>query len=82
MHIEILMRGERILVTRGAGFINSNRAEVLEEGSDVIILDDLSTGKPDIDANLKQIKTSAWETVSDLHKTPMMPSILHMNDVF
>jgi UDP-glucose 4-epimerase len=45
LHIEILMRGERVLVTGGAGFIGSNLAEALAEESDVVILDDLSTGK-------------------------------------
>jgi dTDP-4-dehydrorhamnose reductase len=54
------MQGERVLVTGGAGFIGSNLAEVLEEGSDVVIFDDdMSTGKLDIDANLLPIKTSA-----------------------
>jgi UDP-glucose 4-epimerase len=46
-HLEILMRGERILVTGGAGFIGSNLAEALAEGNDVVIHDDLSTGKLD-----------------------------------
>jgi UDP-glucose 4-epimerase len=45
LHIEILMRGERVLVTGGTGFIGSNLAEALAEENDVVILDDLSTGK-------------------------------------
>jgi nucleoside-diphosphate-sugar epimerase len=45
MHIGIIMQGERVLVTGGAGFIGSNLAEALAEGSDVVIFDDLSTGK-------------------------------------
>jgi UDP-glucose 4-epimerase len=53
------MRGERVLVTGGAGFIGSNLAGALEEGSDVVNFDDLSTGKLNIDANLKPIKTRA-----------------------
>ncbi len=39
------MRGERVLVTGGAGFIGSNLAEALAEENDVVILDDLSTGR-------------------------------------
>jgi nucleoside-diphosphate-sugar epimerase len=53
------MQGERVLVTGGAGFIGSNLAEALAEGSDVVILDDMSTGKLNIDANLLPIKTRA-----------------------
>ncbi|MBU4223264.1 MAG: NAD-dependent epimerase/dehydratase family protein, partial [Euryarchaeota archaeon] len=53
------MQGDRVLVTGGAGFIGSNLAEALAEENDVVILDDLSTGKLGIDANLKPIKTRA-----------------------
>jgi UDP-glucose 4-epimerase len=35
------MRGEKVLMTEGAGFIGSNLAEALAEENDVIILDDL-----------------------------------------
>jgi UDP-glucose 4-epimerase len=39
------MRGECVLITGGTGFIGSNLAEALAEKNDVVILDDLSTGK-------------------------------------
>jgi UDP-glucose 4-epimerase len=46
----------KILVTGGAGFIGSNLAEELvREGHNVVILDDLSTGKEE---NLKEFKDS------------------------
>jgi UDP-glucose 4-epimerase len=50
------MQGERVLVTGGAGFIGSNLAEALAEGNDVVILDDLSTGKMDNIQDLKKKK--------------------------
>jgi len=48
------MQGERVLVTGGAGFIGSNLAEALAEGNDVVIFDDLSTGKLENIKNLKK----------------------------
>ncbi len=39
------MKNKRVLVTGGAGFIGSNLAEKLAEENEVVILDDLSTGK-------------------------------------
>jgi nucleoside-diphosphate-sugar epimerase len=45
----------RYLVTGGAGFIGSNTVdELVRRGHDVVVLDDLSTGKT---ANLDQVKT-------------------------
>jgi UDP-glucose 4-epimerase len=50
------MRSKRVLVTGGAGFIGSNLAEELaREGHEVVILDDLSTGKEE---NIKEFKDS------------------------
>lgn len=39
------MRNKKVLITGGAGFIGSNIAEELAEGNEVVILDDLSTGR-------------------------------------
>lgn len=39
------MRNKKILITGGAGFIGSNLAEELAEKNEVVIMDDLSTGR-------------------------------------
>jgi len=50
------MKNKRVLITGGAGFIGSNLSEELvREGHDVIILDDLTTGKKE---NIKEFKDS------------------------
>jgi len=48
------MKGKRVAVTGGAGFIGSNLAEELATSNNVIIIDDLSTGKKENIANLLQ----------------------------
>jgi len=62
-------RRAEVLVTGGAGFIGSNLAyELVRRGYDVIILDDLSTGRED---NIKEFKdevTFVKGSVTDLEE--------------
>ena len=39
------MRSKKVIITGGAGFIGSHLAEELAENNEVIVIDNLSTGK-------------------------------------
>ena len=59
-----MMQNKKILVTGGAGFIGSNLVEELHETNDVMVLDNLSTGKIE---NLDGLKTTFIEgSITDL----------------
>lgn len=56
---------QKLAVTGGAGFIGSNLAEALAEKNEIIIIDDLSTGKLE---NLAGIKAQLVKgSITDLH---------------
>ena len=59
-----MMQNKKILVTGGAGFIGSNLVEELHESNEVVVLDDLSTGKIE---NLNGLKHTFIEgSIADL----------------
>jgi len=52
MELHKLIQNKRVCITGGAGFIGSNLAEVLSKRNEVIVLDNLSTGKKENLSNL------------------------------
>jgi len=75
-----------ILVTGGAGYIGSHVAkQLLERGDDIVILDNLSTGRIETINTLKKIKDfefikmdlNQFEDVNEVIKTRKIDTIIH-----
>jgi UDP-glucose 4-epimerase len=62
------MEGKRVLITGGAGFIGSNLAHHLSQRNEVVVIDDLSTGKM---ANLAGFKGQFIK--EDIRKLAKLP---------
>jgi len=62
------MKGKRVLITGGAGFIGSNLVHHLSKNNEVIVLDDLSTGKT---MNLEGFKGKLIQ--QDIRKLEVLP---------
>ncbi len=71
----------RILITGGAGFIGSHLAEaLLEEGHEVFVLDDLSTGSIDNIAHLKSRRGFHY-TIESVFNDPLVAEMVDRADV-
>jgi UDP-glucose 4-epimerase len=66
MQLESIIEGKRVCVTGGSGFIGSNIAEVLAKKNDVVVIDNLLTGRR---SNLDNIECQFVEgSVNDVEK--------------
>ena len=66
MQLESIIEGKRVCVTGGSGFIGSNIAQVLAKKNDVVVIDNLLTGRR---SNLDNIECEFVEgSVNDVEK--------------
>jgi UDP-glucose 4-epimerase len=71
----------RALITGGAGFVGSHLAEhLLEQGHEVLVLDDLSTGSIDNIAHLKGRDGFAY-TIDSVSNGPVVAELIDRSDV-
>jgi len=70
-----IIRGQRILVTGGAGFIGSHIADAVIDNNEVVILDNLSTG------SLDNVPTEAEFVEGDVRDRDVMSAVMEGVDI-
>lgn len=74
-----MLKGKKILVTGGAGFIGSHICErLLEEGAEVAVYDNFSTGKFE---NLSEIKDKVTVTEGDINNYEETKNAIKVNSI-
>lgn len=66
------MKSKKVIITGGAGFIGSNLAEELSKGHEVIVIDDLSTGRRE---NIESLDIKFY--LKPVHDKPRPGDIRH-----
>lgn len=75
------MKGLRVLITGGAGFIGSHLSDAyIERGDEVFVIDDLSTGSFDNIAHLKGNPRFHY-TIDSVHNQPIVAELIDQCDV-
>lgn len=70
------MKGQKIVVTGGLGFIGSNLVEALIEDNEVIIIDDLTSGKLENIKHLKKANLKLFKgSITDLDLEKIMSGV-------
>ena len=78
--MENMFEGLRVLVTGGAGFVGSHLVETLiNNGANVIVLDDLSTGKME---NIEHLKGRCEVVIGDVRKRSVLQKIGKVDIIF
>ncbi len=78
LSIRGILKGKKIIITGGAGFVGSNVVEELAKDNQVLVLDNLHTGNVlNIDAFLKNEKVTFKQLdVSDIAKCAFVPDVI------